>query len=839
MIVAATGAPDVDLQARVHAEIREQQFPLDCSGRRLLVVDWIDGSGLGSMVVTVASALAEAYYSNRTVVLGPRQMTYRPDVDSCTDNGYGCYFEPISSCDVVEHASLSELVQWYHEPFNPAIRVKREEERRGNIAILVAPARYRQEHDANRRWAAAMVSFVFRPKAQITAHLAAIRRERRLEPVASQDFVGVHVRHGETSIARMKPKFPTAEYVALASAGTVSTLPLFVASDSVGIEREVHEAVGSLSGTNTTDRRIVILPRLRVTRGCALLEDHGEHCVSGKLAPAHRSLLNQAALEALEDLDVLADAHTLIGTGASHFMVTAVLLRLSRGITRKPLLMDEAQLDEGMLSVGLLHVGNFRASAQLVPGQRWRAIEERFVESVPVDDLRTARQSEGARKGDIAQWDTDVSFPSFDSAVLDSEVGHWRTGIECTSFSGELDEVIALAKSHWRVGKWHLGLSCAKAALHVAQTTGNDDAEAFVLQMIDRYTDPGSSFLFKRESAHVVFLKDSVLKKLPSAQVAAERSAIADKLEGALSNRPHGDELDLVMHDCGKGKQCFENGWGRLVRGDLRGSRSCWKQCMQRSNHTQAMARRVRSSDCSAPIGAVWRLYCAVCFTLHARTEADSAKCARVESTFDVWRFNEEWVHAELQRSEGGPSVLLVPNEPKAECGAAQVIYVDGSLSEALVNFVKESLDSASSQEDALDEFWRRAQHLLHRFAWHAIQTNHTSLLAAHAECGKHLRLVASWFAPLPRTKGVWRSLGSGRGADITVVFFISSTDGVEVRCADGPVWKPKRGAMLLVPRGATCELALANAAATNPADVVAYMSRPSSDLASEGDSEL
>jgi hypothetical protein len=392
-----------------------------------------------------------------------------------------------------------------------------------------------------------------------------------------------------------------------------------------------------------------------------------------------------------------------------------------------------------------------------------------------------------------------------------------------------LDEVISFARNHWRIGQWHLGLSCAKLALQLAQTEGNSDAEAFVDQMIDRYTSAENSFLFKRESAYVVFLKDEALKKGNNAvAISAERLAIADKLEDVLSHRPGTAELDSVMHNCGTGNQCFESGWGHLVRGDLRGALSCFRQCTKRSNQTKAQTRLVRSSDCSPPIGPMWRLYCAVCFTLHGQTETDTAKCVRIASKFDVWRFNDEWIHEELHRHDHGPSALIVPDEQKAECGAAQAVYLDGLLSQALVNFVAEGLASAS-QADASDQFWRRAQHILHQLAWKAIQVNQTSLLAAHAECGKPLRLVPSWFAALPRTIGAWRALGTGHDADITVVFFLASTEGVGVRCAGKPPWQPKRGAMLLAPRGATCELALADITKTDMvADAVAYMSSPS-----------
>ena len=83
------------------SELEALQFPkAGCRGRPLMLHtlgDRNSGWGMGSMLHVMSLALASAYAHNRTLVLPDKDEWWYAD-EACRPRGFGCYFEPISSC---------------------------------------------------------------------------------------------------------------------------------------------------------------------------------------------------------------------------------------------------------------------------------------------------------------------------------------------------------------------------------------------------------------------------------------------------------------------------------------------------------------------------------------------------------------------------------------------------------------------------------------------------------------------------------------------------------------------------------------------------------------------
>eukprot|EP00960_Hanusia_phi_P059589 764225-Hanusia_phi.AAC.2 len=77
---------------------------------RLLVLDFdgFQGDGFASIVHRTASAIAEAFYENRSVVLGPTPLAYKPGPWTCEEHDL-LYFLPFSSCSL-EDSTADERV---------------------------------------------------------------------------------------------------------------------------------------------------------------------------------------------------------------------------------------------------------------------------------------------------------------------------------------------------------------------------------------------------------------------------------------------------------------------------------------------------------------------------------------------------------------------------------------------------------------------------------------------------------------------------------------------------------------------------------------------------------
>ena len=89
---------------RVHSEISILQNPEDCTLARLLLVDY-EAEALRSVeafLIRLSSALAEAFFSNRTLLLGPTPFFPNQPIRACGASGslHECFFLPLSRCSV-------------------------------------------------------------------------------------------------------------------------------------------------------------------------------------------------------------------------------------------------------------------------------------------------------------------------------------------------------------------------------------------------------------------------------------------------------------------------------------------------------------------------------------------------------------------------------------------------------------------------------------------------------------------------------------------------------------------------------------------------------------------
>ena len=164
----------------------DMQHPPDCRSARLLVLDFdgFGGDGFGSIVHTTASALAEAFYENRTLVFGGTALPYRPGPWTCPGHDLECYFHPLSSCTLSD-TTTAERAQLYEDPFRDAGRLRIAQEERGNVAALAAPRQFRASLttdlknmfganprvDAHRLWTSLVYNYVFRPRAEVLKYL--------------------------------------------------------------------------------------------------------------------------------------------------------------------------------------------------------------------------------------------------------------------------------------------------------------------------------------------------------------------------------------------------------------------------------------------------------------------------------------------------------------------------------------------------------------------------------------------------------------------------------------------------------------------------------------------
>ena len=242
----------------------DTQHPADCRTARLLVMDFdgFQGDGFGSLVHTTASALAQAFYENRTLVFGATPLPYKPGPWSCPEHDLECYFLKLSSCTLSD-STAAERAQLYQDPFSDEARLRLANEERGNVAALVAPSDYRSalaadfegqtgarpSADVHRMWTSLVYNYVFRPRPEVQNYLyqQTVRFGGGGRAWAHRGAVGVHIRRGDTQYADWKKSvYPMSAYLTAIRevAPLVSAAVVFAATDSPDVEQE-------LRGTNS------------------------------------------------------------------------------------------------------------------------------------------------------------------------------------------------------------------------------------------------------------------------------------------------------------------------------------------------------------------------------------------------------------------------------------------------------------------------------------------------------------------------------------------------------------------------------------------------------------
>ena len=247
------------------------QHPADCRTARLLVLDFdgFQGDGFGSIVHSTASALAEAFFENRTLVFGGTALPYKPGPWSCPQHDLECYFRPLSSCTLSD-STPAERAKLYLDPFSDEGRLRIAQEDRGNAAALVAPSDYRSalimdlenmagaspSADLHRLWTSLVYNYVFRPRAEVLKYLykQTVKLGGAGRRWAQRGAVGVHVRRGDTQYASWKKSvYPISRYITAIRemAPLISAEVVLVATDSPTAGRELQAsrsaAVGAAS----------------------------------------------------------------------------------------------------------------------------------------------------------------------------------------------------------------------------------------------------------------------------------------------------------------------------------------------------------------------------------------------------------------------------------------------------------------------------------------------------------------------------------------------------------------------------------------------------------------
>ena len=244
----------------------DRQHPADCRTARLLILDFegFQGDGFGSVVHTTASALAEAFFENRTLVFGPTALAYKPGPWSCPQHDLECYFLPISSCTLSD-STPDERAKLYRDPFSDQGRLRVAQEDRGNAAALVAPSDYRKalasdlegvsgadpDRDLHRLWTSLVYNYVFRPRAEVLRYLysQSVKLGGAGRAWARRGAIGVHVRRGDTQYASWKKSV----YSLPAYARAIRQLAPLVAAEVVFAATDSPAVVSALLGDSGGD----------------------------------------------------------------------------------------------------------------------------------------------------------------------------------------------------------------------------------------------------------------------------------------------------------------------------------------------------------------------------------------------------------------------------------------------------------------------------------------------------------------------------------------------------------------------------------------------------------
>jgi len=377
----AWGHPQLSLfTTLLNDHINRSQFPGDCRSARLLIAGLKDNEGMGSLLVSLGGALAEALHSGRTLILSPNRVLYQgwhgdrcdPAADDHMGYHFDCIFERMSGCsyDDVEAHERVGLVSGLAS-FDSS-RVKIADMRRAGVALFAPMRRYRElllPGDAARlAWASTIVSHLFRPLPPLRRHadrlLRGIRRLRAAPlPPSPQGgwlrgLTAVHMRRGDLSLedGEGNPRYPGRRpFDAQDYAGAVpkASRVVFWASDEVGSLPSYVDRIPARCLYFAEPNKVNCDPSLRLGRRNATgrgpsgryhftilrpvkSQTHSEYKGAGVRTDedleqtAHDSRMMTKAT--IEDMLILSESEHIVGTIQSSYDVICALLQFSKRI---------------------------------------------------------------------------------------------------------------------------------------------------------------------------------------------------------------------------------------------------------------------------------------------------------------------------------------------------------------------------------------------------------------------------------------------------------------------------------------------------------------------------
>ncbi|KAH0795525.1 mitochondrial inner membrane protein required for protein import [Histomonas meleagridis] len=100
--------------------IYENQYPKDCSQRDFIILPSLRKNGIGSIIHVIGAHIANGILLNRTVVYDPTDQNRYSNFSQCKGlNGFDCFFQPLSSCQLKpEEIDYSNPRYLKDPPFN-------------------------------------------------------------------------------------------------------------------------------------------------------------------------------------------------------------------------------------------------------------------------------------------------------------------------------------------------------------------------------------------------------------------------------------------------------------------------------------------------------------------------------------------------------------------------------------------------------------------------------------------------------------------------------------------------------------------------------------------------